>query len=318
MTSYSRSCRARAVLFAVLAFALCIAQAQQQPKPSTSPKAPGASTQPTTPTSVQKPLAAPANIDEPSAGTKRALVEASMAYLLGTGDMVRVTVFQQPDMTTETRVSEAGTITFPLIGAVSVGGATVKQAEERIASLLRSRGFVKDPQVNVTLIQFKSRQISVLGHVNRAGRYALEDGTYYVTDAIALAGGAAPDAADSVTLVRQRDGKAITLEIDIPALFRSNGAMVNPEVIGGDTIFVDRFQYFYIYGEVQRPGVYRLEKGMTLMQALSVGGGLTLRASKKDIQVNRRGRDGKVMTFTSQLNDPLLPDDVVYVKESLF
>jgi len=251
---------------------------------------------------------------EPAAG----LPDPARAYVLGTGDVIRVTVFQQADMATETRISEAGTVTFPLIGAVEVGGGTAKQAEDKIAKLLKSRGFVRDPQVNVTVLQFNSQQVSLLGHVNRPGRYPLQEGTYRVTDLIAMAGGIAPDGADSVTLVRQRGGKTITLEVDPPSLFRSAGALINPEVVGGDSIYVDRYPYFYIYGEVQRPGVYRLEKGMTVMQALSVGGGLTLRASKKDIQINRRDRGGKVQTQNVQLNDTLMYDDVIYVKESLF
>ncbi len=204
-----------------------------------------------------------------------------------------MTVFQQPDMMTETRVAETGTITFPLIGPVEVGGGTAKQAEDKIVRLLKSKGFVKDPQVNVTVLQFNSQQVSVLGHVNRPGRYPLQEGTYRLTDVIAMAGGVSPDGADSVTLVRQRGGKTITLEVDLPALFKSNGALINPEVVGGDSIYVDRYPYFYIYGEVQRPGVYRLEKGMTVMQALSVGGGFTLRAARKDIQINRRDKTGQ-------------------------
>lgn len=263
------------------------------------------------------PAASP--ISEAPTGASSALPSSlGRGYSLGTGDVVRMSVFQQPDMATEARVSEAGTITIPLLGPVDVSGLTPKQVETKIGSLLRSKGFVRDPQVNVSIVQFKSRQVSVLGHVNRPGRYQLEEGVYRLTDVLALAGGSSADASDSVTLVRQRDGKVITLEIDIPALFKSNGTMISPEVIGGDTIYVDRYPFFYVYGEVQRPGVYRLEKGMILMQALSVGGGLNLRASKKDIQINRRDKTGKVMTFTAQLTDPILPDDVILVNESLF
>jgi polysaccharide export outer membrane protein len=240
------------------------------------------------------------------------------AYFLGTGDLVHITVFQQPDMTTDARVAETGTITFPLIGSVDVGGGTAKQAEEKIIRLLKSKGFVKDPQVNVTVVQFNSQLVSVLGHVNRPGRYPLQEGTFRITDLVAIAGGVAPDGADSVTLIRQRGGKTIALEVDLPALFKSAGTLINPEVVGGDSIYVDRYPYFYIYGEVQRPGVYRLEKGMTLIQALSVGGGFTLRAAKKDIQINRHDKNGKIVTAPGQLTDFLLPDDVVYVKESLF
>jgi len=227
-------------------------------------------------------------------------------------------VFQLPDMTTETRITETGTLTIPLLGPVEVTGLNSRELEAKVAALLKSRGFVKDPQVTVTITQFKSRQISIIGHVNRPGRYPLEEGNYTLTETIALAGGVTEDAADEVLLLRQRDGKTITVSVDFPALFRSNGALTDPEVIGGDTIYVDRYPYFYMYGEVQRPGVYRLQKGMTMMQALSVGGGFTLRASRKDIQVNRRDKAGKITTFTAQLNDLLLPDDVVFIKESLF
>jgi polysaccharide export outer membrane protein len=309
----------------VVTFTVSIAYAQQPPKPSSSPASPATAAPATPSTQTSKPVstrpAAEAVKDAHESvppPPRRDPSEINMAYVLGTGDVIRVTVFQQPDMTKETRVSETGTITFPLVGPVEVGGGTAKQAEDRIATLLRSRGIVKDPHVNVILLQFKSRQISVLGHVNRPGRYPLEDGSYYVTDAIALAGGIAPDGSDVAILVRQREGKAVPMEIDVPSLFKSNGASKNIEVLGGDTIFVDRFAYFYVYGEVQRPGAYKLEKNMSVMQALSVGGGLTLRASRKDIHVNRRDKDGKIFTITTQLNDLLLPDDVIYVKESLF
>ena len=221
-------------------------------------------------------------------------------------------------MATESRVSEAGTLTFPLLGAIEIDGLSPKQVEDKIGGLLKLRGFVREPQVNVNVLQFRSKQISVLGHVNRPGRYALEEGQYNLTDILALAGGTAGDASDTVILVRRREGKAITLEVNLPEVFRSNGALVTPEVIGGDAIYVDRYPVFYIYGEVQRPGVYRLEQGLSLMQALTMGGGFTPRAAKGNIQINRRSNDGKIGSFVAQYGDRLLPDDVVFIKESLF
>jgi len=238
-------------------------------------------------------------------------------YTLGVGDVVRLTAFQQPDMTTEMRVSETGTITAPLVGVVHVSGLSARQAEDKIARLLRARGFVKDPQVNVTVLQFKSRQMSVLGYVNRPGRYVMEEGVYRITDALALAGGIVPAAADVVTLLRVVDGKPQRYELDLPGVFKAAASADNLVVRNGDTIYVDRAPQFYIYGEVQRPGPYRLEKGMTVMQALSVGGGLTPRGSRKDIQVSRSDA-GRVSNTSVQLTDVLKPEDVVYVKESLF
>src|SRR5262245_48322107 len=108
--------------------------------------------------------AKPADTGGPSAHRGRSGVST---YPLGTGDVVRVTVFQQPDMTTETRVTESGTLTFPLLGPIDVAGLNTKELEARIANLLKTRGFVKEPQVTATIMQFKSRQISIIGHVNR-------------------------------------------------------------------------------------------------------------------------------------------------------
>ncbi len=244
--------------------------------------------------------------------------ELALGYPLGTGDVVRVVVFQQSDMTTETRVSEAGTITIPLLGPVPVGGVTAKRAEDRIATLLKSRGLVREPQVVVTVLQFKGRQVSVLGLVSRPGRYALEEGVYRLTDVLALAGGALPDGSELVTVMRVADGKSQRYEIDLPSLFRSGDFSKNPEILAGDSIYVPRAQLFYIYGEVNRPGGFRLEKNMTVMQALSLGGGLTTRGTEKNIQLRRRDASGQYATVKGALTDLVQTDDVIFVRESLF
>jgi polysaccharide export outer membrane protein len=244
--------------------------------------------------------------------------ELRAGYPLGVGDVVRVVVFQQPDMTTETRVSEAGTISVPLLGPVPVGNVTAKRAEERVGALLKARGLVRDPQVVVTVLQFKSRQVSVLGLVNRPGRYALEEGLYRLTDVLALAGGPLPEGADTVTLIRLRNGQSQRQELDIPTLFRSGDLSMNPEVLPGDSIYVARAPVFYIYGEVNKPGAFRLDKGMTVMQALSLSGGLTARGTEKNVQIRRRDASGRYVTQTSSLADQVQADDVVFVRESLF
>jgi polysaccharide export outer membrane protein len=245
--------------------------------------------------------------------------ELETGYPLGVGDVVRVSVFQQPDMATETRVSEAGTITVPLLGPVPVGGVTAKRAEDRIAALLKARGFVLEPQVVVTVLQFKSRQVSVLGYVARPGRYPLEEGSYYLTDVLSMAGGLLPDASDTVTLMRKAEGGlSKRYDLDLPQVFRSSAAEGNPKILPGDTLYVDKAPVFYIYGEVQRPGAYRLEKDMTVMQALSVGGGLTQRGTEKNMRMTRRDAQGRQVTVTPAMNDLLRPDDVIFVRESLF
>ena len=95
-------------------------------------------------------------------------------YRLGPGDVVRVSVYQNPDLTLETRISESGVASYPLLGTVRLGGNTVSQAEKLIADGLRNGNFVKQPQVSVMLLQVRGSQASVLGQVNRPGRYPIE------------------------------------------------------------------------------------------------------------------------------------------------
>jgi polysaccharide export outer membrane protein len=211
-----------------------------------------------------------------------------------------------------------GTVTIPLLGAIPVGNVTARRVEERVAAVLKARGLVRDPQVVVTVVQFKSRQVSVLGRVTRPGRYTLEEGSYRLSDVLALAGGPTPDGADTVILVRMRNGQSERQQINVADLFRSGDFSRNPEVAPGDSIYVDRAPLFYIYGEVNRPGAFRLEEGMTVMQALSLGGGLTARGTEKNVQIRRHSANGQYETRKSSLADVLQPDDVVFVRESLF
>lgn len=239
-------------------------------------------------------------------------------YTLAPGDAIKISVFQYPDLTLETRVSEGGTITYPLVGVVRVGGLALADGERRIAKALIDGGFIKQPQVSLVLMQVRGNQISVLGLVNRPGRYPLEIANTRLTEALAMAGGVATGGADTAILAGLRGGKAYREEVDIPALFLDARQGKDIAVMGGDTIYVHRAPVFYIYGEVQRPGVYRLERGMTIMQGLAQGGGPTLRGSEKSLKVMRRVKGGDIEPFSPAKSDPLLADDVIYVPESLF
>jgi polysaccharide export outer membrane protein len=241
-------------------------------------------------------------------------------YVLGAGDVVRVTVFQNPDLSLETRVSENGQISYPLLGQVQLGGLSITQAEKRLADGLRSGNFVRQPQVSLLVVQVRGNQVSVLGQVNRPGRYPLEVAETRLTDVLAAAGGVATGGADLVTVVGTRGGKPFRLEVDLPGAFR--GAQRPNDVVlqNNDVIYVDRAPTVFIYGEVQRPGAMRLERGMTVMQALATGGGLTQRGTERGIRVHRypASGDGKVQVIQPTMDDPLQAGDVVYVRESLF
>src|SRR5262252_685577 len=237
---------------------------------------------------------------------------------LGAGDSVRITVFQNPDLTTETRISDQGTITFPLIGEVALAGLTPARAEARIAEHLVKGKFLVRPQVSVSVVQVRSRQVSVLGQVARPGRYPLDDTSANLTDILAVAGGVSPTGDDKVTVTMKRDGKVVKLDVDVPAMYRTGDLSKNIRLENGDVIYVQRAPVFYIYGEVQRAGSYRLEPSMTVMQALSVGGGVTARGTDRGLKIRRRGADGALHAVDARLTDLVQPDDVVYVRESWF
>ncbi|WP_326533339.1 polysaccharide export protein EpsE [Pseudorhodoferax sp.] len=253
-----------------------------------------------------------------SAGHAAAQPAAPQDYRLGAGDTVRLQVFQNPDLTVEARVSESGAISVPLIGSIAVGGASLAEAERRIADAFKSGGFLQQPQVNLVLLQVRSNQVSVLGQVNRPGRFVLETANMRLTDLLALAGGAMPGGDDTVVLSGTRNGQPFRRSIDVPALFLVEGAEDNPAVSGGDTVYVPRAPMFYIYGEAQRPGAYRIERGMTVMQALATGGGPTNRGSETRLRLHRRDAAGQVQQSTPDPTELLRPNDVLYVRESLF
>lgn len=238
-------------------------------------------------------------------------------YRMGTGDVLRITVYGQPDLTTEARVGENGNITFPLIGDVKLAGTTPAQGEAEIAKRLSKGGFINDPFVSLNVVQYRGQQISVLGRVNRPGKYPLEK-ISRVSDALALAGGIIIDGSDTITLVRTRDGKPEYRDIDVVALFKPGGETSNELVQDGDIINVARQPVFYIYGEVQRPGAFRLEQNMSVVQALSMGGGVTPRGTQRGIKILRRDANGVMQQLDTKLADLVQKDDVIYVKESLF
>jgi polysaccharide export outer membrane protein len=248
----------------------------------------------------------------------RAQVQAQPDYPLGAGDAIKIQVFQNPDLTLETRVSESGTITFPLIGQVRIGGLAISDAEKKIATALQSGGFLKAPQVNIALLLIRGNQISVLGQVARPGRFPMETANTRLSDMLASAGGAIQTGDDIAIVTGTRNGKPYRKEVDIPGIFLQNKAQEDLVLQGGDTIYVHRAPVFYIYGEAQRPGAYRIERDMTVMQALTQGGGPTNRGSDKRLRLHRKNAKGAIEELEPKLTDPVLNNDVIYVKESIF
>jgi polysaccharide export outer membrane protein len=295
----------RYFLTAVLCVSVAPVFAQAAPPPVQA--------QPSPPPSLQAAATA-----TPAAAPAAPSIPNNQDYRLGAGDAIGVQVYQSPDLSIDARVSESGVISYPLVGSVQLGGLTIAEAEKKIADALRSGGFVKVPQVNIVLRQVRGNQVAVLGQVSRPGRFPLETFNTRVSDMLAAAGGTTATGDDVLIVTGQRDGKPFRKVIDIPALFLNEKSDEDIVLAGGDTLYVNKAPMFYIYGEAQRPGPYRIERGMTVMQALAQGGGPTVRGSQNRLKLHRRDASGKVVETTPGLTDPVRPEDVIYVRESLF
>ena len=241
-------------------------------------------------------------------------------YRLGAADLLKITVFDHSELSVDARISESGNITFPLLGELAVVGLSTREVEQLLTSRLQDGNYVRQAQVSVLVTEYQSQKIAVMGHVLRPGQYALNTSNR-VLDLIAQAGGIVTGAAgvaglagDEGILIRH-DGTKVG--IDLPAMFAGDPTQ-NLPVAAGDTIFIPSAPQFYVYGEVQRPGIYRLERYMTVSQAISAGGGLTPRGSEHRALVKRRDASGKERNVSVKAADFLRPDDVLLIRPSLF
>jgi len=245
--------------------------------------------------------------------------------VLSPGDVVRITVYGHSDLETTTRISQEGRITFPLIGDMLIGGKTTSQSERDISQLLGDGGFVKNAQVNIFVEQRSEavgKSVTILGHVQRSGRYPLQDdskdGVRTLVDLLASAGGTTNTAADYLFILRTQAEERRKIRVDLVGLLREANLDLDIFLNDSDVIILPEMDVFYIYGQVSKPGRYRLERNMTVMQALSVASGVTDRGSESGVLLNRRASNGDTKTLKTDLDDELKPDDVLYVKDSFF
>lgn len=244
--------------------------------------------------------------------------QPSRDYTLGPGDVLRIQVFQSTDLTVEARISESGVISYPLLGVVKLAGLSPQQAESLIANRLKEGKFLQNPQVTLNVLQFRSQQVSVLGQVARPGRYPLETTGMRLSEILSVAGGIAPTGADSVILMTTRNGRPQRLEIDLVDMFTSGDLSKDVVLQAGDTLYVNRAPNYFVYGQVQRPGQYALDRGMTVAQAIAKGGGLTLRGTDRGVRLHRRIGERNIQVLEPKLDDPVKPDDLIFIRESIF
>jgi polysaccharide export outer membrane protein len=220
-------------------------------------------------------------------------------------------------MATTMYVSDNGTIPVPLAGPVQVSGLSPSEASQRIEKALKDGKFLVDPQVTLAVTVSRSQRISVIGQVGHPGLYSIESNTT-IFDLLALAGGALDTASDEIFLLRpDASGNTQRYPINLKGLEDPRNGIPAQALHGGDSIFVPRAEQFYIYGEVTAPNKYRVEPHMTVIQAISRAGGVTLRGSEHRVDIKRMS-NGNYVTIKAKLDDLVQPDDVIHVKESIF
>jgi polysaccharide biosynthesis/export protein len=232
------------------------------------------------------------------------------AYTLGTGDEVKVIVYGQPELAAEGQISARGTLVVPLLGSVYVAGKTTADAAEFIAERYQHGNFLKDAQINLLVTQYRSQVVAILGKVSRPGRLVLE-GPTSLTQALAWAGGVAPNGSERLILTRITQSRQERIEYDLQQLLNYEAGDIPPVWLrDGDTIYVN--------GEVNSPGMYPLDRPLNVMQALGAGGGPTARASNGSVKLVRQQANGKLQELRAKPEDPVMDGDVLVVKESLF
>jgi polysaccharide export outer membrane protein len=266
---------------------------------------------------VANATAPPANASVP-ASVMAGTAEETRLLMLGPGDSVAVHVYGQPDMDGTLYVADDGTLSLPLVGAVPVKGLSPSEAGQRVEKALRDGRFLVDPHVTLTVAQSRSQRVSVLGEVKQPGRYPIES-TTTVLDLLAQAGGATENSGEQVYVLRaDNTGTVQRYSVNLKGLADARNAPPTQTLKGGDSVYVPKAEQFYVYGQVQQPGMYKVEPGMTILQAIARAGGITLRGSDRRVEIKRRGKKGDYETHGARPTDIVQADDVIRVKESIF
>jgi polysaccharide export outer membrane protein len=260
----------------------------------------------------------------PPADTEIAdLAAEPLAYRIGVRDVLEVSVFAHEDLTGMSTVPPDGVLHFPMIGAITVAGRTVSEVEAELAQRLGA-DFLVDPQVSVRVKEYESQWVNIVGEVKTPGRYPLK-GAVTLVDVLTQAGGLTEHAGNEITLTRLEPdvpGGARRVTIAREDLFSPDNRRVNVPVRHQDVISVSEQEMFYIQGEVGRPGSYPLERGYTVLKAVSIAGGFSQWADQKEVELLRdEGGERHKMVLNlkaiAERKKPdveLLPEDILIVK----
>ncbi len=254
----------------------------------------------------------------------------ALEYRIGAKDLLEIRVLGEDKLTTTVRVSEDGKITFPYLGEIHVDGLTAAQLEKTLSRLLEEK-YIINPQVRVSIKEFRSKRVSILGAVSKQGSYELL-GRTTLLEILAEAGGLARDAGKEIIVIRQQaDGSNLTFKIPVEDLMNKGQAELNILLEPDDIINipVDQVVHIYIYGQVKNPGAIQVLRSNlpTVVRAIAQAGGFTERAAKGSVVIRRKDAAGKEKEIKVNIKSiqknkakdvQLEPDDVVFVPETIF
>jgi polysaccharide export outer membrane protein len=257
--------------------------------------------------------------------TAVSLAQSNSDYVIGPQDVLTIQVFDQADLGGKYTVETDGTFTFPLIGRITAGGMTLRKFETELKKKLAD-GYFRNPQITVGIELYRSQRVFVMGEVRNPGPVALTGGMTLI-EALARAGSTLPSSSGEVAIVRAPQGaKGPTLpdpekgaEILRASIRDLEGGSLkqNIELHDGDTIFVPRAESAYVFGQVRAPGAYSIQKDTTVLQALSLAGGVTENGAMNRIKIVRLVK-GEKKELKVKLTDLVQPGDTIIVPERYF
>jgi polysaccharide biosynthesis/export protein len=248
-------------------------------------------------------------------------------YLLGPEDVIEIVVWGHEDMYRLTPVSLKGIISYPLIGDVQAAGKSTKALESEIARKLGD-GFIVNPQVNITVKQYKSQKVFLTGEVQKPGIYPLTKENSLLS-ILSEAGGVTKEAGSDVIIIRPKN--PVLHEVTVEEARANQDAIIklklqsvlagdpqhNVAVRNADSIIIARMPFFYILGEVKNPGQYPLESGTTVLTAITIGGGYTPKASTSRVEITRE-EAGKRVKVKAEMHTIVQPGDTIEVPVRYF
>lgn len=239
-------------------------------------------------------------------------------YTVGEGDVLKINVYQNEDLSTTVRVSADSTIRVPLLGEISVRDLTVSQISAKIEKLF-ANGYLVNPQVDVFISEHRSKKAIILGQVRSPGQYELR-GTVTLLEFISKAGGLTKDAGNTATIKRIKktghDKNRIVL--DLGKLIKKGDTSLNINIHDNDTIYISKARTYYVSGEVKKPDSYKYEPDLTVIKAVTKAGGFSKIAAKDKVKIIRKVKGKEIILKNVKMDRPVLPDDVIVVPESFF